>query len=407
MKSIRLIFVITLLFSSLNIFAQGVDIVTLTTSAEGKTKDEAVTTALRNAIEQAFGTFISSKTEIVNDDLIKDEIVSVASGNIQKYDVISTTTLPNGNTVVSVKADVSVSKLTTFSESKGIEVEFKGALFAANIKLQQLYTKNELIAIKHFKSSFLELLSVTQCYDYSIEVSDPIRGEDVYRANKENTWILNHTVKITPNNNLKKLLDYFTDFLNGISMEKEEVNNYKAEGKKCFKYSISYTYNDPKYKYYYFRNKETIEEIADMIGAMGNSQYSFIVKNGLTNVIFMGHKRQKDLHIESGYPIDNVSVDITIKPNIYFPENISVRGKKINGKLTNTIGIYRGRIPSESYSQNEGRYSKLEGWKLYFNAPYAGRIGSDESVNILYFIILTLNDLEKIQKYTVEPYEDK
>lgn len=44
----------------------------LTVSGQGKTQDEARQMALRNAIEQAVGTIISSKTEIFNDNLIKD-----------------------------------------------------------------------------------------------------------------------------------------------------------------------------------------------------------------------------------------------------------------------------------------------------------------------------------------------
>ena len=39
--------------------------VTITVSGTGQTKDEAKEKGLRNAIEQAFGAFISSKTEIL------------------------------------------------------------------------------------------------------------------------------------------------------------------------------------------------------------------------------------------------------------------------------------------------------------------------------------------------------
>jgi hypothetical protein len=56
--------------------------VTLVVSGQGKTQDEAKQNALRSAIEQAFGAFISSKTEILNDNLVKDEIVSLTNGNI-------------------------------------------------------------------------------------------------------------------------------------------------------------------------------------------------------------------------------------------------------------------------------------------------------------------------------------
>jgi hypothetical protein len=78
-------------FTAVNfIYSQSTEnIVTLTTSGTGKTIEEAKNNALRSAIEQAFGAFISSKTEILNDELIKDEVVSISSGNILKFDVIS------------------------------------------------------------------------------------------------------------------------------------------------------------------------------------------------------------------------------------------------------------------------------------------------------------------------------
>ena len=52
---------------------------TIVVTGQGKTKYEAQQNALRNAIEQAFGAFISSKTEVLNDSLVKDEIVSVSN----------------------------------------------------------------------------------------------------------------------------------------------------------------------------------------------------------------------------------------------------------------------------------------------------------------------------------------
>jgi hypothetical protein len=82
-------FIIVFLFAlNFNALAQDADkTVTLVVSGSGKTQDEAKQNALRSAIEQAFGTFISSKTEILNDSLVKDEIVSVANGNIQKFEI--------------------------------------------------------------------------------------------------------------------------------------------------------------------------------------------------------------------------------------------------------------------------------------------------------------------------------
>ena len=83
-----LIFLIMLVIT-FDTIAQDEKTVTLTVSGQGKTQDEAKQVALRSAIEQAFGAFISSHTEVVNDNLVKDEIISVSNGNIQKYEIIS------------------------------------------------------------------------------------------------------------------------------------------------------------------------------------------------------------------------------------------------------------------------------------------------------------------------------
>ena len=60
---------------SISVFAEDDKTVTITLSGRGNTQNEAQQNALRSAIEQAFGTFISTKTEILNDALVKDEVV--------------------------------------------------------------------------------------------------------------------------------------------------------------------------------------------------------------------------------------------------------------------------------------------------------------------------------------------
>lgn len=82
------------------------EIVTLTVNGQGATKDEACASALRSAIEQAFGVFVSANTEILNDDLVKDEIATVSSGNIQNYSEISCVNMPNGEVSVTLSATV-------------------------------------------------------------------------------------------------------------------------------------------------------------------------------------------------------------------------------------------------------------------------------------------------------------
>ncbi|MDO4827529.1 MAG: hypothetical protein Q4B16_08290, partial [Bacteroidia bacterium] len=69
--------------------AQQPNEVTLVVTGEGSTKEDATDNALRSAIEQAFGVFVSANTEILNDELVKDEIATVSSGNIRTFQELS------------------------------------------------------------------------------------------------------------------------------------------------------------------------------------------------------------------------------------------------------------------------------------------------------------------------------
>ena len=136
MKTILKTIIITSLFicSQHIVFAQDSDkTVTITSSGSGKTKDEAKQAALKSAIEQAFGAFISTKTEMFNDQVVADQMSSVSSGNIKSFSILNESQLPDGSWGVTLKVLVSVSKLTSFVEAKGIAIEIKGGLLASNI----------------------------------------------------------------------------------------------------------------------------------------------------------------------------------------------------------------------------------------------------------------------------------
>lgn len=145
----KVFIVIAFLFGAVSASWAQVDDVTLVVSGEGVTKDEATTKALRSAIEQAFGVFVSANTEILNDNLVKDEIATVSSGNIKSYTELGTITKDNGNTEVSLQATVSVKKLTTYAKSHGSSCEFAGATFAANMKLVELNKENTRKALEN------------------------------------------------------------------------------------------------------------------------------------------------------------------------------------------------------------------------------------------------------------------
>lgn len=167
---VKAIFCILLLSISFALSAQ-VNEVTLVASGDGPTESDAVNNALRSAIEQAYGVFVSANTDILNDELVKDEIVTVSSGNIHSYKKLGIVSLPNGNKSVSVEATVSVSKLIKFAESKGASCEFAGATFGANLKQIKLNQQNAEKAMQHLYITLMNLGKTI--YDYELKVGEP------------------------------------------------------------------------------------------------------------------------------------------------------------------------------------------------------------------------------------------
>jgi hypothetical protein len=226
LKSILITFVFIL--SQQPIHAQDSDkTVTLTVSGTGKTLEEARLNALRSAIEQAFGAFISSKTEILNDNLVKDEIVSVASGNVQKYDVVSQMEIPNNGYAITLNATVSIEKLTTFAESKGVVVEFKGGIYGLKLKLQRLNEQAEISAIKNLTSTCFEILN--KSLDFELIVSEP----KLTKYNKEESYI-DFEIKTKINNNFQQFNKYFIENIRNMSLNKTEVEDYKNINKDLY-----------------------------------------------------------------------------------------------------------------------------------------------------------------------------
>ena len=218
---------------ALNISAYGQEdkTVTLVTTAQGETKDEAKKNALRNAIEQAFGAYISTKTEILNDELVKDEIVSVANGNIQKFEIISEVKIPDGGYATTLQATVSVTKLTSFAQEKGVKVEIKGGLFAANLIQQELNEKNETAAIE----DLMEIVnSYNNLYSYTLKVADqPVMMQD----NSQN-YSIGIDINIKTNESFNDLSLYVSKCLQSLSLNKAEAENLQKIGKQIYPVSI-------------------------------------------------------------------------------------------------------------------------------------------------------------------------
>ena len=197
------------------------DEITLVVDGAGSNKMEATENALRSAIEQAYGTFVSVNTEILNDALVKDEIITVASGNIKSYKELSSFVLPNGNTSVSLSAVVSIGKLVSFAKSKGASAEFAGQTFMMNMKMRELNKKNERIALDHCLTLIEQ---IPDLFDYSISIDTPIEVSGGY--------LFPLSFVVQTNDNYDAAIELLMKTLSSLSLSNSEVNDYQKSNSK-------------------------------------------------------------------------------------------------------------------------------------------------------------------------------
>lgn len=192
----------------------------LVVSGEAETKEEATKIALRNAIEQAFGTFVSADTEILNDELVKDEIVSISSGNIQSYKEVSSLMNADGTQSVTLEAIVSIGKLVSFAQSKGMSTELAGATFAMNMKIKELNKKNERIALKNLYEQLDLMASNLNLFDYELITGEPYEYASLYAVDL--------VVNIRPNNNAIEFAKYYIETMMSLSLTESEIKEYQS-----------------------------------------------------------------------------------------------------------------------------------------------------------------------------------
>jgi hypothetical protein len=114
--SVHLVFLVAvLLILVIGAFAQSKEIKakgygTIYGNNKAAARDRAIEDAQRKAVEQAMGTMISSESVTKNFQLISDRILSLSSGYIEKYRVISEKEI-DGEVEVEIAAIVGMSKL--------------------------------------------------------------------------------------------------------------------------------------------------------------------------------------------------------------------------------------------------------------------------------------------------------
>lgn len=228
MKKKTLLVALLVLLSGL---AFASDEVSIVVSSDGATKDEAIKMALRSAIEQTFGAFVSSNTTVLNDQLVNDEIVSLSNGNVKSYEILTENTLPDNRFYVTLRATICMNKLVNYinSNSKSTAVEVNMDAFDKNIRLAEM---NKNAERKIVESVISQIEQMENLFDCSLELDEP-------RVYGENEYLIEGIELFYYNKNTDIAVNLLKNTLKEINMSREEIEQYEKMG--------LYYYSTPQY----------------------------------------------------------------------------------------------------------------------------------------------------------------
>lgn len=386
--------------------------VTLTTVGEGSTKDMAIKVALRSALEQCFGTYISAKTEIINNLLIKDEIISISNGNISKYKVLNEEKIPNGNYLIVVNATVSTGKLVSFCKANGAEVEVNGSAFTSNIKLAEINESNELIAIQNILKILGEMPG--GFYDYEINTSEP---KLINNYNKKQA-LLDISINIKETKNVQNYIDFLINSLDAISIKKSEIEAIQKLNLPFYGIKVKKYRNKSDYEYLIFRNENSLNLIKKAFMYLQRNMFYVQINDGEKVDLFIYlMKILIDKRKQAGCPL-NVSGDVTklmdkinhyssAQEDVFHALYLKVLDECIDRQFRNIEECQSKIFNYQGSNFIEPIYEQLKKRNPFdelYNAKYIIYPTSGSIMRLSFEKRYSIEDIEKISKITLEPY---
>ena len=392
-----------------NVNVKSNDDVALTVSADGATKEEATKIALRSAIEQAYGTFVSANSTILNDDMVKEEIVTISNGNIKSYQEIASAILPNGRTTVTLNAVVSISKLTSFAKSKGASTEFAGATFAMNVKMRELNKKNEMKALDNLMIQVENLIPMS--FDRSLVIGEPELCtknslpytflEDNKQINPDNYYVLPLSIQYRTNENIKDLLKLIYSTLCAIEPTEEEYDYFKTHSTISFDLAdhfndrLNYNIDNKSYFRTRLNRKQSNYYEAKMTDIFINYFTDFEIIDNTGAVSSFNAKLW-------GYYANGNGTYSYIKEEYYKEEYDRLQAMIKNGKKI-PLGYYYGTgIFNPIVYQRSGAYS-------VFKNMFSHLLFDNVGINISrfftwdYFVLIPKENIAKYSNFTIQP----
>jgi len=364
----------------------------------GEMKVQAKEAALRDAIEQAFGAFISTKTEVVNNQIVKDEINSIANGNILSYSVTSESFINNTKWSSTVKAVISLDNIITHIQSKGMSISFQAGILALNAQQRILNELGELRILENMHKVVSDLSK--NAFDLEISASEPLSFDGTNEK-----WRIPIEVHVKINSNFSVICEYIQSTLTSISLRKEDIPLFKKNNLRYYVVNILKNSKRAKnYDHYYFRNYKSVAEIENLITSFKDYLTNFEIDDGISIREF----KSFDCEIT-----DNFRIAAYLKFNRYIvcPSLFFNAGLKMYLPHLNINGIYGGNViemagdvPATSTAEFEvcdcmgNIFSNEEGLILQFNKL---KDLSDVALKIKFEDVKNIAELKNTKAYNI------
>ncbi len=182
----------------------------------GKDRQEALDSALREAVSQTLGSLIISETQINNNQVIKDKILSYSSGYVAKYEILNEAFDANNKAyTILVKAQINKEiikkKLVSYNILEpGIEGPLEELKLITNSLRKVASAKKLLIEFVGYKAAWKEVLSY-----------GTIRGNEGFKGRSE----------------------IFNNFITEFRPDSRSYRRVSDSGSECFKEFLNRFYD--------------------------------------------------------------------------------------------------------------------------------------------------------------------
>ena len=233
--------------------AQTNQIETVIAFGTGVNQVDALYNAKINAMDQIFGTFISTKTVITNDSVAMNNVISITNGKITNYEIIKTDKTEFGY-IITIKVSANLQNLVAFCKTIGIESYIQGSMYSDNLASKLKNKENEIKLLNNFSETFKN--EIPTIFDYMISTNDPVK------ASNSEKFLIKINCEFVLNKNYNSILNVLIDLINEIGIKESELPDFK---KSNLDYLPIFIQSNERTCYKFLRSKESQKIILNFV----------------------------------------------------------------------------------------------------------------------------------------------